>query len=594
MPRFLTLSVVVPVYNEERTIEAILRKVAAARLPEGMGREIVVVNDASKDGTRAIVENLRGELSLRVFDQDPNQGKGAAVKRGMLEAAGDFVVIQDADLEYDPADYMALLGPLVKGQADAVFGSRYLGKRVRDLASVNYVANRILTAASNLFTGFRLTDMETCYKAFTKVAARAVAERLSARRFDMEPEIATIVARQGFRVAEVPVSYDPRTAREGKKIKWQDGFPALWSIVKKGVPAVVWTRAWTMGFSISLLALIAAFAVFLGPHELGDTPTYAAAANVLHGASAPQGFVPNRVLTTFLGLEIASSFSNMFSGWFFMNAVLFVLAAVFMFKLVYEVSGSCRAAYLGGLFLAGNYGFLLFGLNYSMDVGGWAFYIFSLYFLWRYSATKDVRLLFASAAAVGIGGLFKEYAFLGAAAIAAYLIGELAIKKIAFKDFLKRAGASAAIALAPFLVLSVAVSHAFGYTYADWFGANNEYYVYASRLKEFVKALGSLHNLLLPLALGGLWVIWKERKATAPETKAYLFAAFVSCLPVFVWPAITERILAPTVPVAVLFAAFLFRRYARRWYIFAAILALYILATFFMDSYLLSAINLPF
>jgi glycosyltransferase involved in cell wall biosynthesis len=589
-----TVSIIIPVYNEERTVEAILRKVHAARLPEGMNREIVIVNDASTDGTRAIISRLSKELSLRVFDQTPNQGKGAAVKRGLRESSGDFTLIQDADLEYDPADYVALLAPLAKGEVDAVFGSRYMGKRMRDLFSVNYVANRILTATSNMFTGFALTDMETCYKAFTKPATRMVAEELTAKRFDMEPEITTIMARGKFRIVEVPISYDPRTAREGKKIKWTDGFPALISIIKTGAPGLWQARRWAVVFSLSLVALVALFAVFLGPNELGDTPTYIAAVDVLKGGAPAVSFVPNRLLTTPLPLLFISLFGDPYLGWFFMNALLFMLASIFFWKLLVQVFKSGPVAYLGALLLSANYGFLVFSLNFSMDIGGWAFYIFSLYLLWRYAHTKRVGYIFGSAVMIGIGGLFKEYGFLGAVAIAAYLITEVSLRKISLTSFIKRAIGTAAIALLPTIILYLVIYLKFDYTYADWLGSNSEYYVYASRIKEFIKALGSLHNVLGLLALGGVWAFWKARREVATETKTFLFAALVSCLPIFFWPAITQRILVPTVPIAILFAGFLFKRFERWAYVFLPVIALYILATFFMDSFILGAVNLPF
>ncbi|HEY9481170.1 MAG TPA: glycosyltransferase [Candidatus Paceibacterota bacterium] len=594
MSRRLTLSVVIPVYNEVRTIEAILRKVVAAPLPRDMGREIIIVDDASKDGTMAIVERLCGEFSLRILRQDINQGKGAAVRRGLLEATGDLVVIQDADLEYDPADYLKLVLPLVEGRADVVFGSRYQGKRIRDLWSINYVANRILTAVSNLFTGLHVSDMETCYKVFTRKAAHRVAQSMSAKRFDMEPEITAILSRYGFRVVEESISYDPRTAREGKKIKWTDGFPALWSIVRKGIPLVFQVRPWEIAFGLSLLALVSCFALCLGPHELGDTPTYLSAAKVLAGAPAPTDFVPNRMLTTFAPVFLISLFPDQYAAWFFTNALLYVLGTLFFFKLARALFSSSAAAYFSAMFLAANYGFLIFSLNYSMDVGGWAFYIFALYFLWKYASEKNGKDLFAAAAMIGVGGLFKEYAFLGAVAIAVYLFAELFAKAISFKIFARRAALSAAIALAPFTAVSIVVAVKFGYGYADWFGSNSDYYVYASRFIEYVKALGALHNLLALLAVGGCWVFWKQRNGIAKERVRFIFAALISCLPIFFWPAITERILTPTVIVAALFAGFLFKRHEKQQYFFLPILALYIVATFIMDSFLLPAIQLPF
>ena len=348
-----------------------------------------------------------------------------------------------------------------------------------------------------------------------------------------------------------------------------------------------------------LVALMALFTLFLGPHVLGDTPTYTQAIGVLSGGAPGTGFIPNRLLTTFGALELVrffgAIFGGIYSGWFFLNLIFYFAASCALYALIRHITGSQAAACLGALFLAGNYGFLLFGPNFLMDIGGWSFYIICLYFVWRYAESKQPRDIMLAAVMVGIGGLFKEYAFLGGAAIAAYLIIE-AIRN-ARSSCLKSVGLLAgagAIALIPVGILYAYIYHRFGYTYLDWFGSNAEHYVYHSRIIEYIKTLGSLYNLLAILVIGGAIVIIRNWRLISAETKAFLAAALVSFLPVFCWPAITQRILTITVPFSVLIASFLFRRYERRWWAFAIVLALYVLATFFMDSYLLKAVNLPF
>ena len=231
-----TLSVVIPCYNERATIRELVRRGQLAPAA-GLAKEIVIVDDGSTDGTREVLARIQEDpevnSGLRVFLQPKNQGKGAALRRGFEEATGDFVVIQDADLEYDPSDYDALLGPLLDGRADVVFGSRFLGGPHRVHLFWHYVVNIGLTTLSNLSTNLNLTDMETCYKMFRLEVLRKV--QLEENRFGIEPEITAKVARLGCRVYEVPISYSGRDHSEGKKIGMKDGFRALWCIAKYGV-----------------------------------------------------------------------------------------------------------------------------------------------------------------------------------------------------------------------------------------------------------------------------------------------------------------------------------------------------------------------
>ena len=229
----VVLSVVIPCYNEVRTVESLLRRVREVPLQ----LEVIVVDDGSRDGTRELLTRLEREglIDVLVF-HEVNQGKGAALRTGFKHATGDIVVVQDADLEYDPLELPVLMEPILRGRADAVFGSRFLGGPHRVLFFWHSVGNRVLTLLSNMFTDVNLTDMETCYKMVRRDLLQSLP--LSAHRFGIEPELTARLAQAGARIYELPISYHGRSYAEGKKIGWKDGVSALWSIVKYNAGSV--------------------------------------------------------------------------------------------------------------------------------------------------------------------------------------------------------------------------------------------------------------------------------------------------------------------------------------------------------------------
>jgi glycosyltransferase involved in cell wall biosynthesis len=220
------LSVIVPVFDERNTVVEIVRRMRAVELPVDL--EIVIVDDGSTDGTRDVLRQL-ADSTVRVINHDVNRGKGSAIRSGLAHVTGDLVLVQDADLEYDPEDWPRLLNPIIRGRARVVYGSRFTGER-RNMLFLHWVGNRFLSLVTNVLYNTTLSDMETCYKLFDRTLLDGIT--LRAQRFEFEPEVTAKILRRGIRIYEVPISYTGREFDEGKKITWRDGFVALWTLVK--------------------------------------------------------------------------------------------------------------------------------------------------------------------------------------------------------------------------------------------------------------------------------------------------------------------------------------------------------------------------
>jgi glycosyltransferase involved in cell wall biosynthesis len=226
----LKLSILVPVYNERGTLKQIIEQIQNVELTNGLEKELVVVDDGSTDGSRDILAQLPASDAMRVVFHEVNQGKGAAVRTAIRHAQGDILLIQDADLEYDPRDYNVMLRPILEQRTQVVYGSRFLGGPRKTMFFTHMIGNKLLTLVTNVLYDTILSDMETCYKVFTAAVVRDMP--LRSRRFELEPELTAKILKRGYRIYEVAISYCGREYYEGKKISWRDGFSAMWTLIK--------------------------------------------------------------------------------------------------------------------------------------------------------------------------------------------------------------------------------------------------------------------------------------------------------------------------------------------------------------------------
>jgi len=224
------LSIVIPVYNEEDSVNNLLEEIDLVKI--SLEKEIIIIDDGSTDGTRNILKNLDSD-KYKIFLKEKNGGKGEALKEGFLRATGDIIIVQDADLEYSPKDYNKILKPILDSNADVAYGSRMMNKEnKKNFYLQSYFANKILTKLSNIFTGLHLTDMETCYKVFSREVLDSFKNKLCSKRFGIEPEITARIARGKWRIREVPISYNGRSYKKGKKVGWKDGLAGIWHIIR--------------------------------------------------------------------------------------------------------------------------------------------------------------------------------------------------------------------------------------------------------------------------------------------------------------------------------------------------------------------------
>jgi hypothetical protein len=354
---------------------------------------------------------------------------------------------------------------------------------------------------------------------------------------------------------------------------------------------------------VMCLMVLAAISVFARPHVIdGDAVTYVDAIKVLNGAPLDESigmhtYVIHRIMTTFLGLEIINGLSFVFGSvevaWLVWGTILYFFVNILFYRLLFRMFKSARTALIGGLFFAANYAMLIFGLTYFMDIGGWSFYIFSIYSLYRYIEAHNSRDLWVSVLAMSVGGFFKENALVAYVPLFFVMFSEYRTSLVVF---LRKIIPLSLVAGLPFIIHQVVVYLAYGEHYLHWVSINKTAYIYYSRIIEYIKSFGSLLNFLAPVSLVGLWVAGREYVSVRKIDQRFVFIAgvLVSSIPAVMWPGITQRVLFMVVPGLVMLACFAIKRYEKYWYAFIPVLIVYVLMSLYMDSFVLNFVNLPF
>ncbi len=355
-------------------------------------------------------------------------------------------------------------------------------------------------------------------------------------------------------------------------------------------------------FLVSLI-ILASISLFILPHKIdGDAVTYVDAIKVLNGAPLNEeigmhDYVIHRIMTTFLGLQVINGLSFIFGSievaWLFWAAILYFFVNIIFYKLLFKMFDNEKVAAIGGLFFAANYAMVIFGLTYFMDIGGWTFYILSIYFLYLYIDSDTPKWLWIAALTMAIGGFFKENALFAYIPLFFVVLYE---HRSSLDSFVKKIVPLSLITFVPTIIHQYIVYIVYGENYFHWIKINHTVYVYKSRIIEYIKSFGSLLNFLIPISFFGLFPFIRSIKNRSFDLKrvVFLIGVFISSLPAVMWPGITQRVLFMVVPGLVMLACFFIKKYDRYWYIFAIIIFIYATLSLLMDSFVLNFVNLPF
>jgi len=575
-------------------------------------KEIIIIDDCSTDNTKSLL--LGWQEKYKIIFKAVNQGKGAAIRDGLKASTGDIVIIQDADLEYDPNEYPEIIQPIIDNKADVVYGSRFISDRPhRVLYFWHYLGNRGLTWLSNMFTNLNLTDMETCYKAMNRKTVDLIKDQLTSNRFGIEPELTALVAQNQLVIFEVGVSYYGRTYEEGKKINYKDGLMAFWHIFRFNVLTKknylkLKKSPYTYLILLCLINILFAYFYIQDPNPFtprGDAFSYRDAMALNRGEISldevrQQPLDGNsalvRVLTSPLLIKSSIFFSyftgGYFSGLLTVNIIFYFLLTVVFYKLARLVLENDRAAFLATILLAGNYCAYNYGITFVADIGGWFFMTLASFFAVRYFLSpKKSEYFYYAILASAIGTLFKETGALGMLSLGCLILWQpnftlpQKIRKILL-----------AAVLYPILPLlyQLYVYWQYNFSYFDWYYYNLNAYLLNSNdsgsrysMILLIKVLGWMFLAGWPIFIYGLY--WQYKNWSLKRFKI-LSSLLPQGLSFLAWPALTQRIAFVFGPWLSLVGGFGLAKIKNR-YLLSAIVIAYLLINYNI-RYLMKIINL--
>ncbi len=544
-----TLSIVVPAFNEEGTVRQILNALLSLQLP-GWGKEIIVVDDASTDRTKEILKDFEGKV--RIIHLEKNSGKGSAVMHGSRAATGDYILVQDADLEYDPREIPELLRALGEGKGDIVHGSRNLRKQRREGSYIKRAGVWFLTELFNMFYGTRLTDACVCYRLFPKSAA----VHFGAGRFESELLFSAKAVRAGYKITEVPVTYSPRTVAEGKKIQYRDGLVGIYALTAdwlRNLPKVAFLLLGAM--IVAILFIFSMSGVF---NDRIDTNLYVSQIESFQGifGNAPETITETdnqfetladepwqtfKPLYMVLG-ALLSTVMHPYGAILIINLFLFVGLTFLVYVFLRELGFRTRFAVAGALWVVFSYPMLKYGLALGTDISGWFFSVATIVLMLRAVRTDDIRLVVLASLVGFLGSLGKETGAMGLIFAGFFLLWHFRAWNIGKLIKWLAALCIPAFALQGFLLLALAESNA--PTFVDWYMLN-----ISGLLEDFWKlaylvgVAGSAFNILLVFAfIGFVIALWKRDIFTRAWTKHYI-PLLLASLPVLLWPIFISRVL---------------------------------------------------